>query len=565
MYRLIRLATPCIAAGARTVSPTAAGAVRPMSAAANMLSERTPLRRSNNNRTGGASIDLHGGNSRKPGSSSRTIDLLAKRPARSQFQLLDPPSSPATDARGAAIVGGTTKFEDLGLDADVTQAMVDSIKASFGADAPSVLRPTEIQALTARELIASTQEGEGEGVRAVLMAAETGSGKTLAYLAPVFHRIRAEEEAYKVDLDAYTRALADAQQVRADTEAANAEEGAEQESLPKLPKKPLPLRRPGYPRAVVLVPSHELLMQVGAVAKAMSHTARARVVAVSTSTSDDHVKRVLADPVDILVTTPGTLRQFLAKDTVRLAEARTVVYDEADFIFDQGFAEEATAVLKQIRAIVATRSDNKMTANFVFVTATLPKSLNAVLESTFAPAQRRTVASSALHRPLTRCTQRFVDVARQFQGNKSAALADVLHRLHAADTGATLVFANTRQGVDAVYSYLAETRGLPNVLRLSKRQTLEERAHTWHAFRTVPGSILVATDVAARGLDTTHVSLVVNYDFPVSALEYLHRIGRTARAGRTGCAVSLVTKRSRDLVLAIQQRLRMRAGMGVLH
>ncbi|ORZ40041.1 P-loop containing nucleoside triphosphate hydrolase protein [Catenaria anguillulae PL171] len=493
------------------------------------------------------------GSGARPRSTKPKTDLLTKRHSPSQFVLLDPstPPSPSTGSSSSTATRRPARtFAELGLDDQVTAAMMESIRSSFGSSPPDHIAPTEIQSLAARAIIdpppKSTQGGQP---RAFMLAAETGSGKTLAYLAPVLHTIRTQEQEYAVQYEAFTKALAEAQVKHDEAIAHNAK--------------------------VTQAQSDSLLHQVGSVAKAMSHTARARIVMATTSTPAHHFKRIMTEPVDVLITTPGSLAEFINKEAVKLSETRLVVVDEADFVFDQGFDEEARQVVQHVCKVARTRSTHHGSSSalttasgdfvptFLFVTATVPKSLHAMLTTQFpTPGSLQFLATSSLHRPLTRCTQSFVDVANQFQSNKQAALLDVLRTTHDFDHGAALVFANKRQGVDTVYSFLT-SRNIPNVLKLSKRQTIEERAATWHAFRTTPGAVLVATDVAARGLDTTHVDLVVNFDFPSSALEYLHRIGRTARAGRKGRAVSLVTRRSKELVLAIQQRLKMKSGMGM--
>ncbi|KAJ3370805.1 hypothetical protein GGF31_003831 [Allomyces arbusculus] len=502
-------------------------------------------------------------------------------------------------------------FVELGFDAAVAQAAESVVKATSGENA--ALKPTEVQARTAAVVnqwaASPPADTEKSALQGVLIAAETGSGKTLAYLAPVFDVLRRHEAEYSAQMDAYNAALAEAQTqqqtVRDQLAAAQADatsvtdngDGAPAAdpvpapAMPKLPKKPIPLRRPGYPRAVVLLPSHDLLRQVGKVAKVMSHEARLRVVAMTTSTPLQHQKRIIADPVDILLTTPGSLVEFLGKGRVALAETRLIVFDEADFIFDQGFSTEALKAIKLVQEVAQARSrhssarpilalggDDKHPSSRAYhanamparhalclmVTATLPKSLHNSMQVLFAEGGLHMVTTSKLHRPLAKCRQKFVDVPKQYQANQHLAVLDILKQHRESELpGSVLVFCNRRAAVDALHSYLTTTKRIPNVFKLVGVQSAEERASVWHEFDQTDGAILVCTDIAARGLDTTKVSLVVNYDFPDSAIEYLHRIGRTARAGRPGYAVSLITKDSRALATAIQERLKQKASFSV--
>ncbi|KNE69630.1 hypothetical protein AMAG_14185 [Allomyces macrogynus ATCC 38327] len=527
-----------------------------------------------------------------------TSDLLRDPRRRGpEFQLMhvtDQILQPPTDKVRAK------SFVELGFDPAVAQAAESVVKATSGESA--VLKPTEIQARTAvvvNQWAASPPaDTEKSALQGVLVAAETGSGKTLAYLAPVFDVLRRHEAEYNAQMDAYNAALAEAQTqqqaVRDQLAAAQADAtsvtdggdgapatdaAAPAPAMPKLPKKPIPLRRPGYPRAVVLVPSHDLLRQVGKVAKVMSHEARLRVVAMTTSTPLQHQKRIIADPVDILLTTPGSLVEFLGKGRVALAETRLIIFDEADFIFDQGFSTEALKAIKLVQEVAQARSRHGAASTArpilaldgdkhpstrayhanaaparhalcLMVTATLPKSLHNSMQVLFAEGGLHMVTTSALHRPLAKCRQKFIDVPKQYQANQHLAVLDVLkqHR-ESGLPGSVLVFCNRRAAVDALHSYLATTKRIPNVFKLVGVQSAEERASVWHEFDQTESAILV--------------SLVVNYDFPDSAIEYLHRIGRTARAGGPGYAVSLITKDSRELATAIQERLKQKASFAV--
>lgn len=307
------------------------------------------------------------------------------------------------------------------------------------------------------------------------------------------------------------------------------------------------LRRLDRPRAVVLVPTLDLLEQVGDVAKHMSHHAKLRVVSMSTSTPSTHLKRMWEQPVDVLITTPGTLDRWMTTNRLGLAETRWVVLDEADFLLDQGFEQEAKQTFAMLVRIAETR---KRPVTLCFATATVPRTLLETLEQ--ENIRPKLLATHYLHRPPSTSRHFFFNTTDKF-----SKLQQVVQSHH---QNQTLVFCNTRDEVERVHAYLqAHFQGI--VYKCLGQQTLDERRYVWQQFNNT--GILVCTDLVSRGLDTMFCSLVINFDFPRSALEYLHRSGRTARAGRRGQVISLVTKNNRVLVRAIQQRLSKNLDFGV--
>ncbi|KAL7753229.1 RNA helicase [Sorochytrium milnesiophthora] len=487
-----------------------------------------------------------------------------RRPASQRFQLLG-----ALDnvKRGQVV----NAFSELPLSTEVRDAVLASVRESFG-QADKDIKPTEIQSFAIPALAIDTPKRSP-----VLMAAETGTGKTIAYLAPVFEHLRREEQRYKewTSTSSVTTLPGQAHDP-------SSSPSSLQVHVPAAIKHSLstPLRRIGYPRCIVLAPSHDLVAQLSTVAKSMSHIARLRVVGVTTSTPQTHARRMLDEPIDVLITTPGTLNSYLRDGSVKLTSTQFLVVDEADTIFDQGFERDTRAVIDVMNNIAASKRRSRTSAAaagttaaggstapawrndtepmFVFVTATLPKSLYNTLSESFP--DMRVITTPSLHRPLTKCKQHFIDVPRQFRSDKHVALMYTLREFPVSRSN-TMIFCNTRKSVETTTAYLRQKlsdRQAEAVLSLTGSQSLDERANVWQHFRTRTDQVLVCTDIASRGVDTVNVGLVINYDFPVTVIEYLHRIGRTARAGRRGVAVSLVTKRSRDLVKDIEGKLRSR-------
>jgi superfamily II DNA/RNA helicase len=518
---------------------------------------------------------------------SKDHDLMQDVHMASRFRLLDLNESLEPDSASNTKGNSHSKLEDLRLTPEVQEAMRSTILAhtTISTKKPTSIKPTPIQSLAVTEFQkifqSETPSRDANHVHPVLLAAETGSGKTMAYLAPTFDQLRRDELHYQETVEAYEKALiaiesrkhVDSKQPSeaGSTQAEESPLDSSSDATPEFvaPIRPIPLRRPGYPRAIVLVPSMELLSQVGKVAKDMSHVARVRVVTLSTSTSDTHAKRILEDPVDLLITTPGSLIRINANKKINFADTRILVIDEADFVLDQGFLDETRQVIQEVGCIAAKRETSRA---LVFVTASVPESLPKTLNELVSTGSQplHVAKTTALHQVSTRCKYEFVDVARQHAGNKHAALLAVLRTHHFEQTlqsnsnvvgSSTMIFCNKVSAVDNLATYLQSKQ--VECLRLTGALTVHERASIWEQFCRDPNKILICTDVASRGLDPpAFVQLIVSYDFPTSPLDYLHRAGRTARAGGYGRMVALVTHKTKGLAKALQQRLKLRSSLG---
>ncbi|KAI9013406.1 P-loop containing nucleoside triphosphate hydrolase protein, partial [Phycomyces nitens] len=398
-------------------------------------------------------------------------------------------------------------FDDLGLSPNV----ISAVRLGHLKDVEDPL-PTEIQALSIPKMLHSNHH--------VLCAAETGSGKTLAYLLPTLHMLKADED----------------KKVK---------------------------RRLDHPRAIVLVPTRELVSQVVKTTKSLGHHAKHRALGLTSRTPRHKLLESLADgPVDILVTIPTALNTFLKNQTLSLADTRYLIIDEADSLFDSGWGEDCQSIIKELQTIAAKQ---KVQEKIIVVSATLPKSVHGVLDTLFPKLVKITTPS--LHRALPNLKQSFVDLAR-FNGNRQMALLEVLKKN--IKDGKTLVFCNTKKAVDILHSWL-KTKNI-NALALYKDAQMS-REETLRLFSTPADTIpiedvrehkneekgpletdkkdvlntnvLLSTDIASRGIDTTFVDHVILYDFPTSVVDYLHRVGRTARAGKTGKATSLIGRKDR--------------------
>ncbi len=293
------------------------------------------------------------------------------------------------------------------------------------------------------------------------------------------------------------------------------------------------------PRGLVLVPTRELAMQV---AEAVHKYARGTDLAVAPlygGAPMDVQIRALRRGVSIVVATPGRALDHLRRHTLDLRAVRIVVLDEADEMIDMGFAED-------IESILANAPVERQTALFA---ATMAPRLEAIASTHLSDPVRVAIAKekrAAGKMPRIRQVAYLVP-----RNQKTAALGRVLD----VETPASaIVFCRTRTEVDELTDTLAAHGYGAKALHGGMEQKARDRV--MQLFRTGQADVLVATDVAARGLDIEHVSHVVNYDLPMTPDVYVHRIGRTGRAGREGMAISLVDPRQHRQLRSIEGAVR---------
>jgi ATP-dependent RNA helicase RhlE len=290
-----------------------------------------------------------------------------------------------------------------------------------------------------------------------------------------------------------------------------------------------------HPRALVLTPTRELALQVGESIKAYARRVSLRCTVVHGGVriypQIDRLKR----GIDILVATPGRLLELADQRQLNLSRIEFLVFDEADRMLDLGFSEEINAVLDLI------------------------------------PEERRTVLFSATYtQPIRALAARMLDNPEFIEVSPSNTAAEaVLQKVHFVDRlnklpllshlitkgkwSRTLIFTRTRFGSEDLTEKLNAQRIPAVALHGNKSQSF--RTRTLAEFKSGAIRILVATDLAARGLDIINLPFVVNYDLPIVPEEYVHRIGRTGRAGVSGIAVSLVCEEEKPYLKAIEALL----------
>ena len=288
--------------------------------------------------------------------------------------------------------------------------------------------------------------------------------------------------------------------------------------------------------ALILVPTRELAMQVAEAVHRYGKPLGVQVLSIYGGASMETQIRSLKRGVDVVIATPGRAMDHLRRKTLQLGSLRTVVLDEADEMLDMGFAED-------IEVILEATPKSRQTALF---SATLPPRIASI-----AQRQLRDPVTVKIDRELVPDgeTARVRQVAYMVpRAHKMSALARVLDLEHPTSA---IVFCRTRTEVDELTETLIG-RGL-RAEALHGGLSQDQRDRVMNKFRARKTDLLIATDVAARGLDVKHVSHVVNFDVPVDAESYVHRIGRTGRAGREGVAITFAEPREHRLLRNIER------------
>ncbi len=295
------------------------------------------------------------------------------------------------------------------------------------------------------------------------------------------------------------------------------------------------------PSALVLVPTRELAMQVAEAVYRYGKPFRVGVLPVYGGQAMRQQLRALERGVDVVVATPGRILDHIRRRSIDLSEIRMVVLDEADEMLDMGFVDDLEAILEALPA-------ERQTALF---SATIAPRIRAIAKKHLKDPVRLAIArEKAPKGEKPRLREVAYVVSRQ---QKIEALGRILDM--EAPTAA-IVFCRTRREVDQ----LAEVLGAHGhaAEALHGGMTQEQRDRVMRRLRDQAIELVVATDVAARGLDIDHLSHVVNYDIPSSTDAYVHRTGRTGRAGREGVAVTLLEPRETRLLRSIEREAKRR-------
>jgi len=327
--------------------------------------------------------------------------------------------------------------------------------------------------------------------RDVIANAQTGTGKTAAFALPMLERLSG--------------------------------------NAPRRPK------RPGSIRALTLCPTRELAQQILDSFRSYGHHTRLKYGVVFGGVNQNPQARALRDGVDILVATPGRLLDLLNQGLVSLDAVEILVLDEADRMFDMGFLPDLRRIL-----------------------ARLPQVRQTLLFSATMPPAIRELANKILHNPVPVQVSRLSSPTPTVDHwvhhvEKPAKPALLLKLLNHSPRTRTLVFTRTKHGADKVARQLLHDGVRAAAIHGNKSQGARTRALA--DFKSARTGVLVATDLAARGLDVDDISHVINYDLTPDPETYIHRIGRAGRAGAKGTAISFCTAEERGDLRSIERLL----------
>ncbi|AXF21024.1 RNA helicase [Burkholderia pyrrocinia] len=385
-------------------------------------------------------------------------------------------------------------FASLGLSPEIVSAL----------EAAGYVKPTPVQQRAIPAGIAG---------RDLLVSSPTGSGKTAAFMLPAIERFAQLQKTL-------------AQQPRAPREA-NAGD--------RRVRRPQPVSRPSL---LVLTPTRELAMQVTTAASTYGkHLKRLRTVSILGGVAYGQQLMLLAKNPEILVATPGRLLDHLERGRIDLSELKMLVLDEADRMLDMGFIDD-------IETIVAATPASRQTMLF---SATLDGKIGSLTGRLLKDPERIEIQQRLESRTNIAQTVHYVD-----DRDHKDRLLDHLLRDDALDQA--IIFTATKIDADQLAGRLADAGFESAALHGDLPQGARNR--TIRALRERKVRVLVATDVAARGIDIPGITHVFNYDLPKFAEDYVHRIGRTGRAGRSGTAVSLVHHAEQGALKRIERFVR---------
>lgn len=452
--------------------------------------------------------------------------------------------------------------------------LLPSVRSAVMADAlkgMTDIKPTPVQRLAlpvllGQEIGRNRKSKSTSGREEFLLAAETGSGKTLAYLIPSINAMK-QAEANDPEIAKYREYFAKQKEAMQQPDYAG-------------PREYEPHPTAARPRVVVLVPSAELVDQIGAVAKSLSHAAKFKTALLSANKSATVIERGLYNPggIDVVVATPHLLSSMADSDPNILSRVSHLIVDEADSLFDRSFSPVTTSILD--RALPSVKQ-------LILCSATIPKRLDTYMAAQFPDMVRITTPN--LHAIPRRVQLGVVDVSKDpYRNNKNLACADAIWSIGKdaarhegfvpgeVDVKRIMVFVNEREktqevaeflvskGIDAVAlhrdtSEQRQSEALGTFTTTEALKTTLEAASQVTGKKSLPNTkVIVATDLASRGIDTLAVRHVILYDVPHTTIDFIHRLGRAGRMGRRGRGVVLVGKDDRrDIVAEVKESMYM--------
>jgi ATP-dependent RNA helicase RhlE len=331
--------------------------------------------------------------------------------------------------------------------------------------------------------------------RDVIATAQTGTGKTLAFVVPILESLSSD----KARLDAAIQASVY-----------------------------------GAVRALILTPTRELAMQIHETFAKLQGSTGLQAVVVCGGMNETRQLRAIRGGASIVVATPGRLVDFLDRKLIKLSGIKTLVMDEADRMLDMGFLPSIKTILKDMPEFRQT----------LFFSATIENSVKTLINTYLKNPVR--VAMGATTKVADNIDLNVYEVE---QTEKVALLQSMLKE----NKGSFLIFARTKHGTERLAKHLAMAG--TKAARIHGDRTQNQRNEAMKGFKEGHYRVLVATDVAARGIDVQGISHVVNFDLPQAPEDFLHRVGRTARAGMRGTASTFSTRAERHEIRRIERTL----------
>lgn len=299
--------------------------------------------------------------------------------------------------------------------------------------------------------------------------------------------------------------------------------------------KPGPEKWQG-PRALIIAPTRELCLQINEAIEVYSKNTGVKSTAIFGGVDQTDQVKAIREKVDILVATPGRLLDLISQKLLRISTIEFFVLDEADRMFDLGFIEDINEIISLV----------PVTKQTMLFSATMAKEINALAEKVLK--NHETIEAAPESTVAVNIDQKVIYCKRE---HKFQLLKKILKEER---EDLAIVFTRTKEIADNVVEYLAKNRIASKALHGDKKQ--DERSHAVKLFKDKSIKVLIATDIASRGIDIDGIGHVINFDLPQEPETYVHRIGRTARAGASGIAISFCDSTEVPRLEKIQEHIK---------
>lgn len=306
--------------------------------------------------------------------------------------------------------------------------------------------------------------------------------------------------------------------------------------LQRLLQHALPLER-SRPRVLIVTPTRELCLQIQNVIETFTKNLAIKSVAIFGGVDQEEQVKRLRLGLEIVVATPGRLLDLIQQKQLKLESVEMFVLDEADRMLEMGFIDD----IKQLIGLLPTRKQT------LFFSATMPKEIEELADRILKHPKKVSATKASTVAEKLEQKVIFCKSAEKFQLLKKILKEENVDRV--------LVFTRTKIMADHVVEYLAQNRRASKTFHGDMKQPERERA--LHLFKEGSIKVLIATDMAARGIDVEGISHVINFELPLNPESYVHRIGRTARSGKAGVAISFCDDEEKSILSKIQQTIQM--------